>query len=56
MAIENIEHGRIDCFNGYDITFMDFIKNNDSIENYYEFFKGLPCIMKMNHLYMFMEE
>jgi len=42
MAIENIEHGRIDCFNGYDITFMDFIKNNDSIENYYEFFKGLP--------------
>lgn len=42
MAIENIEHGRIDCFNGYDITFIDFIKNNDSIENYYEFFKGLP--------------
>lgn len=42
MAIENIEHGSIDCFNGYDITFMDFIKNNDSIENYYEFFKGLP--------------
>lgn len=42
MAIENIEHGSIDCFNGYDITFMDFNKNNDSIENYYEFFKGLP--------------
>ena len=44
MAIENIEHGSIDCFNGYDITFMDFIKNNDSIENYYEFFKGLKMI------------
>lgn len=42
MAMDNIIHDKIDFYNGYDITYRDFIRNKDSIENYYEFFKALP--------------
>lgn len=42
MAINNINSGCIDRYNGYDATYRDFARNNDSIEKYLEFFKSLP--------------
>ena len=42
MAISNIKSGFIDYNNGYDTTYRDFARNNDSIENYLEFFNNLP--------------
>lgn len=42
MAINNINCGYIDYNNGYDATYRDFTRNNDSIENYLEFFNSLP--------------
>lgn len=42
MAINNINCGCIDYDNGYDATYRDFTRNNDSIENYLELFNSLP--------------
>jgi serine/threonine protein phosphatase 1 len=42
MAINNINSGCIDYNNGYDATYEDFTRNNDSIENYLELFNSLP--------------
>ena len=56
MAISNIKSGFIDYNNGYDTTYRDFARNNDSIENYLEFFNNLPLYLRMITLYMFMVE
>jgi len=42
MAINNINSGCIDCHNGYDATYKNFIRNKDSVTNYLDFFNNLP--------------
>lgn len=42
MAIDNIKRGYYGSFNGFDTTVKDFIRNGEVVEDYLEFFEGLP--------------
>lgn len=42
MAIENINRGSYNSYNGFGTTFRDFARNGEDFKDYLEFFQSLP--------------